>query len=430
MRRTSPHLHRVTAARRRVWRAGAVTAACLFTTSAARAADPLNSSNRGGPPETGPHYALDLLPIAGDSSDIGVVLGAIVSVSSLKPGREPYVWKLDASGVGTLDRVDGRLDLPYQEAFAKITLPRLLGTGAMLTIRPSYMWEKRLHYYGVGNASVDTPPAGRGKDVFLYGRRHTEAYAELQWPVWDHIAAKVGARFEHSAVQVEPDAKLAQDSVSPDPTVRRLVGYEADHWVGQFKLGVQWDDRNAEVSPHRGGWHQLEARVSPGGAGAFPYSYGQLDAILRFFLPVADSTTLALRLVGDALVGSPPFFELARFDDTYALGGALGVRGVPGPRYYGRVKVLGNVEVRVALFPFHAFGKELTFGVVGFLDGGRVWADFRRNPELDGNAIGLKYGVGGGLRLLSGNRFVVRADVAWSPDARPIGGYFGAGHPF
>ena len=44
--------------------------------------------------------------------------------------------------------------------------------------------------------------------------------------------------------------------------------------------------------------------------------------------------------------------------------------------------------------------------------------------------MGLHYGAGGGLRLQSGSAFVLRADVAWSPDASPIGGYFSSGQMF
>jgi hypothetical protein len=38
--------------------------------------------------------------------------------------------------------------------------------------------------------------------------------------------------------------------------------------------------------------------------------------------------------------------------------------------------------------------------------------------------------VGGGLRLQKDQTFVLRADLAWSPDAHPLGGYFLAGHLF
>ncbi|HXN33349.1 MAG TPA: BamA/TamA family outer membrane protein, partial [Polyangiaceae bacterium] len=129
-------------------------------------------------------------------------------------------------------------------------------------------------------------------------------------------------------------------------------------------------------------------------------------------------------------VGDPPFYALTCFEDTYAIGGMNGVRGVPGQRYYGKLKALGNVELRTELASFRALGKPMVFGVVGFLDGGRVWADTKVQPELDGRGVGLKYGVGGGLRLQSGSAFVIRLDVAWSPDATPVGGYVAAGQMF
>ena len=74
--------------------------------------------------------------------------------------------------------------------------------------------------------------------------------------------------------------------------------------------------------------------------------------------------------------------------------------------------------------------KECTFGIAGFFDGGQLWADWRRDPLLDSDLPNFEIGVGGGLRFHQGKAFVVRADVAWSPDARPIGGYFTAGESF
>ena len=59
---------------------------------------------------------------------------------------------------------------------------------------------------------------------------------------------------------------------------------------------------------------------------------------------------------------------------------------------------------------------------------GPSWASI--NPALDGTGLGLKYGLGGGLRLQEGQTFIVRGDVAWSPDARPVGAYFAAGEVF
>lgn len=106
------------------------------------------------------------------------------------------------------------------------------------------------------------------------------------------------------------------------------------------------------------------------------------------------------------------------------------MRGVPAQRYSGKVKVLGNAEIRARVVDFHLFGKPFTLGAAAFFDGGRVWADTSSHPELDGKTFGLKYGIGGGPRLMSGSAFVLRADVAWSPDATPIGAYIIAGECF
>ena len=51
---------------------------------------------------------------------------------------------------------------------------------------------------------------------------------------------------------------------------------------------------------------------------------------LRAYVPLGMlGVSLAMRAVGDWMFGNVPFYERARFDDTFALGGSLGVRGVP-----------------------------------------------------------------------------------------------------
>jgi hypothetical protein len=74
--------------------------------------------------------------------------------------------------------------------------------------------------------------------------------------------------------------------------------------------------------------------------------------------------------------------------------------------------------------------KSNRFAIAAFADTGRVFSTYSSQPELDGTSIGLKVGLGGGLRLLAGQSFVLRGDVAWSPDARPIGAYLNAGQTF
>jgi outer membrane protein assembly factor BamA len=283
----------------------------------------------------------------------------------------------------------------------------------------------------MGNASSDVRPARTGDSYAQYGRIHPALSVDVRSRLVDHGATRAGVRYTQNWVHVDAQSRLADDLRSGSAEVKSLLGSTRAHGVALFTYGLQWDDRDNEISTHTGSFDEVLVALSPGGVEPVPYRYGQVNLTSRLFLPIGSRRfTLALRGVADILFGSPPFYELSRYDDTYALGGANGVRGVPGQRYYGKVKVFGNVEIRADVVSFHALGRPLALGLVTFVDGGRVWADTTSHPELDGNRLGMKYGVGGGVRLQSGDAFVLRADLAWSPDAQPIGGYVAAGQTF
>jgi len=67
---------------------------------------------------------------------------------------------------------------------------------------------------------------------------------------------------------------------------------------------------------------------------------------------------------------------------------------------------------------------------VGFFDAWRLWSDLPPSAAIDGTGLALKWGSGLGVRLQQGQAFLVRADLAFSPDARPLGAYATAGQLF
>ena len=412
----------------------------LALESTALAEDALNSSVKPknvGSSDEGPHDEFNLLPVAGGTTDIGIGGGYFAGLARVEQGFDPYIWNIESAGLVTFKLLGGgKVVLPYQDDYVQLTIPRLFGRPLRLEVRSEYSWETTLGYYGLGNASP--APTASASTYNQYGRLHPEILIDARWRVVDHLAAMAGVGFSQSWLQIRQDSKLESDLQTGSPEVKHLLGSVDTAGVATAIGGLQWDTRDNEVSSHSGSYDTAGLRISPGGLKESPYRYAEMTAITRVFVPiVGPHVVLAMRLVGDVLVGQPPFYELSRFEDayaTYALGGQNGVRGVPGQRYYGKIKVLGNLEVRTELASFRALGKHMLFGVVGFADGGRVWADTSPHPELDGNGLGLKYGVGGGLRLQSGSSFVLRADVAWSPDAEalgsPVGGYFAAGQMF
>ena len=405
----------------------------LLAAGAARATNPLNSSDKATGDEATrdePHNELNLVPIAGGSTDIGIGGGFFAGLARVQKGYDPYVFNLEAAGLLTFKGGTGGIELPVQDVYLKLTVPRFLGLPLRLEVRPSYTWEI-LRYFGLGNGSIDPTRTGATSASVSYRRMHPQLDSVLRFRIVDHLAGLGGVRLTGNWLRAEGDSTLARDLQTGSDEVKRLLGSLGPHGVLLIKTGVQWDDRDNELCTHSGTFAELNLKVSPGGSGAFPYRYENLDVIARAFVPVSKpDVTLAVRIVADLLFGDAPFYELSRFEDTYALGGSGGVRGVPAQRYYGKAKLFGNLELRTELVSFHALGKPLLFGVVGFFDAGRVWADTRAETALDGPGAGIKLGTGGGLRLQSGSAFVLRADIAWSPDANPVSGYFAAGQLF
>jgi len=382
-------------------------------------------------PSTGRKTEIGLVPLVGGDTDVGIGVGLLSTVAGVAPDYKPYRWAVESAGFISFKRSEGRFIIPYQDYSVQWTAPNLMGKRLRIEVRPSYTKETTQRFYGLGNASP--APEMESPERDFYGRTHPTLWVRLRYRVWEQMHVGVGASYTQNWLTINPDSTLGLQMTAGDPAIRELLGHEARHGVLLTEGLALWDSRDSETVPERGQLHQVRFRYSPTIAGdAMPYEYQQLNLSSRVYLPVvADRLVLAARVVADMQFGHPPFYELARYDDTFALGGQNGVRGVPGQRYYGKIKAFANFEARVPrLVQFRLFSKTMTLGAALFFDVGRAWTDWSSHPELDGTGWGLKWGTGGGLRLQQGKTFVVRADIAWSPDARPVGAYVGAGQMF
>ncbi len=403
----------------------------LPTASAAPAADDADESP-AATQEKKSDTEFTIVPFVGGNSDSGFGGGYIASLARLEPGREPYYYRFESAGTMTFAPGEGGgVQIPYVDNYLLFSFPHVVKDRLGIDLRISYTREATLKYYGVGNAS--TIPAGLDPSAayFEYVRVHPTFRASLEYRLRP-LVLSFGSSYTQNILTLTEAGKLETD-LEASPYLRELLGNAQPHGVLDFSVGVAWDSRDDETSPTRGLYVTERLDVTPGTFGEASYQYGRLGTAAHAYLPIISKDkrlTLAVRLVSDFLFGDPPFYELPRFDNTSAIGGAKGVRGVPAGRYYGKIKAFGNVELRSELFALRIFGEPRRFGLTAFADGGRLWADYRRNPELDGTGLGLKYGLGGGLRVASGKTFVLRLDVAWSPDAHPVSGYLLAGHMF
>lgn len=396
----------------------ALCVACALLPRSARAA-PIDGSADADKDGT----EVGLLPLVGGDTDHGFGGGAIGSVASFEGTAYPYRWRLEFAAFlavkGSVSNVS------HADLFAKLIVPQLLGGRLRLEIRPSFTRESSLRYFGRGNA-IDIPD-DTDPDRDYFARLHPQLQIHSRWRLdaTSASSAIAGAQYLFNELSFDDTSRVATDIASTDPTIADA------HSLLRLEVGIAYDSRDSEVAPARGMYHSLSYRFSPHLGTAFPYQYSQANAQLRFYRTLTPRNVLAVRVVGDAIAGNAPFYELARYEDTSAIGGALAIRGVPGYTFYGKVKVFGNIELRTHIKRFMLWDRRFRFGVATFFDAGRLWSELTdRRPDLDGAGIGLHYGLGGGIRIQQGRAFVIRADLAWSPDADPIAGYVLANHSF
>jgi len=404
---------------------------CVAHGARAEDAPPKSTVTKGPPSKDQDDTEFTAVPVVGGDSDVGLGVGYVASFAVVRPGVNPYVWRLESGGALTARFSTGEPRLGYFDQYLMLVVPYALGLPLRFEATVGYTIEPTLRYYGIGNASSVDPSVAPDDLYYQFGRRHSIVSANVQYRMGRHFLLLWGITEGHNVVTYPLDSRLADDLAKGDARTRELLNVASSFDVVKFSYGVGWDSRDSEVSAHRGQFHTARFDFSPGGVDGMPYAWGRLDLSLRGYVTLVPNRLIfAARGVFDTLVGDPPFYELSRYDETEAIGGGRGLRGVPAGRYYGKVKAFTNLELRSELLHFKFLQKQNIFGLTAFLDTGRVWSALPSSPELDGTGLGLKYGLGGGIRVTAGGSFVLRADVAWSPDANPIGAYLLAGQPF
>jgi len=379
-------------------------------------------------PISEPKTEIGGLPLIGGDTDNGFGAGVMGNVAHLDPRYTPYAWNLEFEGFYATKTTF--VDPSYEDAYLLLTLPQLADGRLRLDIRPSFTKDSDLRYFGLGNRIHDVSPADPARQTFT--RIHPALAVAATWRVHAPWYVLGGATYTWNKLEISPTSTLAQDARLAEPFVRDALVIVPEHSVLRLAGAVIYDTRDNQISTYHGQYHQLEVRESPRMGDAFPYAYQQIDAQARFYTsPIPHYLTLTARGVFDVQLGNPPFYELTRYDDTSAIGGTLGVRGVPAYQFYGKVKAFANFEARSEVLRHRFWGKSYMIGVAAFFDAGRLWSQLgESHPELDGTGLGLHWGIGGGLRLTQGRTGVIRFDIAWSPDARPIGLYLIANQIF
>jgi len=211
--------------------------------------------------------------------------------------------------------------------------------------------------------------------------------------------------------------------------------------------GIVVDGRDNEPSPTHGYFVEASVRGSAPFWGS-KWTYGGFNTSWAGYVTVSRSPELVLGLRGlvDLIYGDAPTEDIAVTGGMRvqpAFGGMWMGRGIREHRYIGKLKLIEQIELRTGFWrwrvPFLNF--ELGFGGATFLDVGWIGADWDNlaggipgvvNDTLDrGNPASVVFGVGGGLRVLVNDSFVLRVDLGYSPyEQRGVGLYMPVGNAF
>ena len=363
------------------------------------------------------------LPLVGGDSDIGFEFGAVGTLSYFADGVQPYRWNMDLLLSASVKQGPNGLEIAQQNYLWQLDAPGLFGGGVRLNPEASYNHTINYGYFGVGNASKATPaPAsdplpGRYYewiDSFVQVRSSARVAIRGPW------AAEFAAQYLYVSPTLYEGSKLAQDAVAKNADGSPAIYGTRPLSKPSLAAGFAYDSRDDEIFPHAGFFHEVGVRFEQGIPFDDNVRYAEAGAILRGYVPLVGPLVLAGRLVANLQFGDVPFYDLFQagpFDQKEMPGGSAGIRGVPVGRYLGPIKLVGNLELRAMLVQFELLGQRFTVGDTLFFDTGRVWSDYSFRSPLDGNDLGLKFGVGGGVYLLWGQAAMLRVECAYSPDA-------------
>jgi hypothetical protein len=389
-------------------------------------------------------YELAGFPIVGGSTDIGVQFGGAATLTRFWDKQFPYDWNLDLLLSASIKDDQNGVRLVQQSHVLRLDSPGLLGGRLRVDTRGSFQQTINAGYYGLGNASVAnlTPLPGQATIGQRYQYQQDEgrvrAIARFHTGTPLDIAFGANLRYEAPIVYTSPPTKLSEDLAARNPDGSAVIAGRAPAALAGLTVGLMYDTRDSEFVTRRGIFYQIG--VGPTVGSAEQVAFGEASVVLAHFAPLPGPFVFASRFVASFEFGRIPFYDLAQggnFEPQYLLGSDSGVRGVPFGRYAGPIKVMTNIELRATPFPrFQFLGQRLRIGTTTFFDAGRVWNQYAFISAADGDTLGLKYGIGGGVFLQWGEAAIFRVEAAFSPDAEsenqnlPVGIYVSDGLMF
>jgi hypothetical protein len=227
------------------------------------------------------------------------------------------------------------------------------------------------------------------------------------------VSLTVGPVFEYYDLNKEDNLKKNIILTPPSGLNYNTLFHHQFYAGGKLTLLV--DTRNNKINPQKGiTWESTVRHLS--GLNDSSYSFTQLNSSFSFYVNIVpDRLTLANRTNGGINFGKTEFYQ------AQYLSGEEDLRGYRKNRFAGKTKFSNQTELRLRLANFKTYLFPASFGIMAFIDAGRVWVD---------NDVDKKFftGFGGGVWFSPLRRILLSLSYAVSKeDKMPV---FGLGWRF
>jgi hypothetical protein len=289
------------------------------------------------------------------NSDDKLFLGGGYRVRHYGFRKEPasYVQSI----LGTYAPYTGAYVIKYQGEFYNI-----LGRNQDILFNAAYNGPKyTFSYYGQGNSSpnIDDP------NLFYKVRtKNLSISSFLQYRYASAFKTGIGLGYENYSIEKPPGRYVSNTSFPEGADIAHPSHY------GAIRSYADIDYVNNPLFPSTGVRWRSEANYFHE-LWDSKHNFLQLKSDISFYATPNFSfpVTAAIRLGTAANVGGYKFFQ------ANSLGGNNNLRGYRNNRFSGRTYFYENSELRFKVSTFRNYIFTGDFGIIGFFDAGRVWAD-------------------------------------------------------
>jgi hypothetical protein len=333
---------------------------------------------------------------AGYSGDGGLFLGLSYSMTHYGFRKEPYASKQFISVSRAIN--SSSYEMKYKGEFIKLIRSEDLLVRGDLQLPTS-----RTRFYGYGN---NTPNDYAGNEGKYYLARYIEAnvsmLAQHHFSPWLQMQYGPVAQY----LKLSDDRNHGNYISTVFPVDEGEEGLENGKWYGGAQLSAQINARNNELFTTRGAFVNLYTRRLQD-LTAHTGGFTETGGSASFYTDFLYKKHIVLATNFGAAHNAGTF----SFPQAQYLGFKENLRGFRMQRFAGHTRAYNNTELRINFGTLNLYLIKGPFGVLGFHDIGRVWADGEASTEWH-------RGYGGGLWMAPFNKVVLTGVVTYSNEEK------------